>query len=576
MSRTYILTIAVCFLGSVLLMDSPTSALSEQSVIVIVRLKKGYIAVKRGQRLVLKKDWPRLKDVHPLWIINGFSATVDKRDIESLSNHPEVASVRIDKKFRLNEAPTDSILRSQWNLSVLNVESLRRMGITGRGVVVCVLDTGVDIDHKYLKGKWRGGANSWFDFFDSTLLPTDSIGHGTQVMGIILGGSEQSINGGLGIAPGAQWIAAKIFDNQGFTLLSIIHRALQWLVDPDGDPETEDSPDIVNMSWGISERPDECIQEFSEDISKLKELGIAVVTPAGNGGPSLFTSESPANYNGVISVGAIEERGELSIFSSRGPSACGLKVYPDLVAPGAGLYTTDITFGGIFDEATTIVTGTSFAAAEVTGLIALMKDAFPEMDLYSIEASLRITAKDLGEKGPDNSYGYGLVDPLGAYTWGLNAPKCLDFDHDGYFAQKDCGPLQDLDDFDPCTKALSNAKSNTVLVDISKRQYHPGERLFVTLNTLPKGFNIFIAILLPDGGLWVLDDLNSGYAIEDARDIQPWKGLCTILDLEIPRWSESGNYTLYSYAVPVGEDLVDPRFSKFLNETTFEIVDMPR
>ncbi len=150
--------------------------------------------------------------------------------------------------------------------------------------MVGIVDTGVDVDHPDLNDKWRGGNNSWFDPYGQYTSPIDPIGHGTQVAGLIAGGDNSGNQ--IGVAPNAQWIAAKIFDNAGEADISSIHMAYQWMLDPDGDPITDDAPDIINNSWGIENYVNDCVQEFNDDITTLKEAGISVVFSAGNFGPA--------------------------------------------------------------------------------------------------------------------------------------------------------------------------------------------------------------------------------------------------------------------------------------------------
>ena len=142
------------------------------------------------------------------------------------------------------------------------------------------MDSGVELSHPDLIDKWRGGTNSWFDPYQQNEQPTDIVGHGTQALGIILGGDESGYQ--IGMAPEAKWIAAKIFDNANESTLSAIHESFQWILDPDGDPLTDDAPDLVNNSWGFSTTINQCFQEFSEDIQLLREAGIGVVFSAGN------------------------------------------------------------------------------------------------------------------------------------------------------------------------------------------------------------------------------------------------------------------------------------------------------
>jgi bacillopeptidase F len=224
----------------------------------------------------------------------------------------------------------------------------------------------------------------------------------------------------------------KIFNDLGNASLSNIHLGLQWLLDPDGDPATDDAPDVVNNSWGLS-LDNTCTLDFQEDIRVLKAAGIAVAFAAGNSGPNTATSVSPANNPDGFPVGAVDASLNVSSFSSRGPSACtGVDVYPGLTAPGEAIVTTDLSFDGTARYAA--VSGTSYSSPHLAGVMALLMSAFPDAPVQALETALKQSARDLGTPGPDSEYGYGLVDADGAYA----TLAAQDSDADGYPVGNDC------------------------------------------------------------------------------------------------------------------------------------------
>jgi serine protease AprX len=386
-----------------------------------------------------------LEEPISLWAINGMAVSARPPVIRELAALTGVSSVRLDATVKLQASAAGAAPVPGWNLAAVRAPGLWASGYRGAGVVVAVVDSGVDVAHRDLAGRFRGGDNSWFDPSGKHATPYDRDGHGTQAAGLIVGEST------LGVAPHAMWIAAKIFDDDGTAKLSAIHQGFQWLLDPDNDPATDDAPDVVNNSWGFPEKVNECFREFEPDIAVLKAAGLAVVFAAGNDGPASSSSVSPANNAGGFAVGAVDESGIVEISSSRGPSACG-GIFPHVAAPGVDVQTTDLTFGGVVPGSLATVTGSSFAAPHAAGVMALLRGAYPQATPDQLEEALLAGAHDLGEPGADNEYGHGLIDAtaaLAALDGVLGAPACRDGDGDGYYPTNGCGTALDCNDGDP-------------------------------------------------------------------------------------------------------------------------------
>jgi bacillopeptidase F len=376
------------------------------------------------------------KNIKNLWIINGLSVTVPASLIDEIAAQPVVESVRLDSVIKAPVMTAGFPTVSEWNLTLIRAPELWNLGYTGTGVVVANLDTGVDINHPDLQSQWRGGTNSWFNPYSDPLnasncrtpnqcspcelssnTPCDTDGHGTGTMGVMVGGSAGGT--AIGVAPDATWIAVKIFSDAGDSYYSIIHEGFQWLLNPDGNAPTQDAPDVVNASW-VVDLIDGCDLQFQPDIRALKAAGIAVAFSAGNYGPNHSTSISPANNPESFAVGAVDQSQTIASFSSRGPSACDGNIYPEVVAPGVNIKTSDLTFGGVFPDSYAYVSGTSFAAPHVAGAMALLLSAFPDLTVSELELILKNSALDLGAIGADNAYGYGLIDVLAAYYLAQN------------------------------------------------------------------------------------------------------------------------------------------------------------
>jgi|CXWL01.1.fsa_nt_gi VCBS repeat-containing protein len=356
-------------------------------------------------------------NIKPLWIVNSIAAKVPASLIRKLSKRPGVARVYIDATLSVPLSGATTYAVPEWNLSAVHAPELWALGQTANGVVVANMDTGVDVLHPDLATRYRGGTNSWYDPHGQNPLPTDLAGavsgHGTQTMGLIVGGDSGGST--IGTAPGAQWIAAKIFNNQGTAQESHFHQSFQWMLDPDSNPLTDDAPDVVNGSFQTA-LSDVCDTRFEADVQALKTAGIAVVFAAGNSGPAMSSSSSPANNPGSFSTGAVDYFAAIADFSARGPApaACGGGLFPNIVAPGVDLITSDLTFAGQASYA--VVSGTSFAAPHVAGGMALLIGSFPNIAVTALESALIDSATDLGVAGPDNEYGYGMLNVLAAYN----------------------------------------------------------------------------------------------------------------------------------------------------------------
>jgi subtilisin family serine protease len=380
---------------------------------VVVRLQREASTTQGPIRRMLADSSARW--VRPLWVFNGLIVRATEPVIRRLAELPAVDSVDPNVVVARAADAGSAGPQPEPNIALAGAPTLWAQGNMGQGMVVANLDTGVDASHPDLTARWRGGANSWFDPYDEhPTTPTDVAGHGTQTMGVIVGGDAGGT--AIGMAPGAQWIAAKIFNDRGAATTAGIHEAFQWVLDPDGDTATADAPNVVNNSWTF--QAPGCDLSFQSDLEALRAAGILPVFAAGNGGPAGATSYSPANNPGAFAVGATDNTDAVASFSSRGPSACGEETttFPELTAPGVGVNTADLY--GFW----TTGSGTSLAGPHVAGALALLLSTRPGLSVEQQESALEQGAADLGGAGPDNDSGWGRLDAAGAADWLSTTP----------------------------------------------------------------------------------------------------------------------------------------------------------
>ncbi len=304
------------------------------------------------------------------------------------------------------------------------------LGINGTGVLVANCDTGVEGTHPALASRWRGAhghpaSECWLNLIGgSPSFPTDGHGHGTHVMGTItgLGATTQDT---VGVAWGALWIATDpINQGVGTEFNNDIIAAYQWFADPDGNPNTHDDvPDVVQNSWRINEGfgsgYTDCDSRWWAVIDNCEAAGVVTTWSAGNEGPSAQTIGSPADrattLTNAFSVGAIDATHysypwPIAGFSSRGPTGCSVpadrKFKPEVCAPGVEVYSS--VRGGGYAQVNW--DGTSMAGPHVAGVVALMRQANPDLDVDTIKEIIMQTARDHGTAGEDNTFGWGVID----------------------------------------------------------------------------------------------------------------------------------------------------------------------
>ncbi|MGE5401387.1 MAG: S8 family peptidase, partial [Ignavibacteriales bacterium] len=321
-------------------------------------------------------------------VFNGVSLTTKRWVAEEVKRLSYVQSVYEDKEVKAFDDISNRVIGADivWKMK----------GLTGKGIKIGILDTGIDYMHPDLGGgfgpdfKVAGG----YDFVNMDNDPRDDNGHGTHVAGIV------SANGYSlkGVAPDSKLWAFKVLNNGGSGLTSTIIAGIERASDPDQNPKTDDGVDIINMSLGGVGDPEDPI---SQAVDNASLAGIVCVVAAGNNG-AYQTIGSPGCARKAITVGATSNDDIITNFSSCGPANKLFNIKPDLTAPGVSIYSS-INGGGYLS-----LDGTSMATPHVAGCAALLLQLHPDWNPELIKAVLMESAKYTGND--IWKYGTGRVD----------------------------------------------------------------------------------------------------------------------------------------------------------------------
>ncbi len=284
---------------------------------------------------------------------------------------------------------------TQWGLQVINVSEVWTVS-TGASVTVAVIDSGSgpnpDLTQNLISGRSviRGRLG------DSS-IDVDTVGHGTHVAGIIAAQNNNSI-GISGVAPNAKILPIRILDSRGDGSESDLAQAIRYAVDQ--------GVQVINLSLGGTTQTG----ALQLALAYAAEKEVLVVAAAGNGGPTAGTTY-PAGNDLTLAVTAVDPTFNAPSFNQRGS-------YIDVSAPGTNICSTvriDATIdvsrrcAGV-NEPYAALSGTSMAAAHVSGVAALIYASRPDFSALQVRELIIATAKDIGIAGRDEIFGVGLID----------------------------------------------------------------------------------------------------------------------------------------------------------------------
>ncbi len=392
--------------------------------------------------------------VRPLWIHSVVALEATPAVIRAIAQRPDVARVNYDQRRGLELFPVDPGFDDVGGFGGGNqslngageiecgVELMRApdvwsdFGLTGEGVVVGVIDTGICLTHPDLVNQiWQNpneipgngiddDNNGYIDdtvgwnFEHDTNDVTDTNSHGTHVSGTVAGDGTNGVQ--TGMAPDALIMTLKFFNNLAGE--STVWEAMQY--------GTENGADVLTASlgWRHAWNPDRVTWRTICENSIA--AGVVVLYAAGNEGDCcnpVDNVRTPGDVPDVITIGATNCADNAANFSSRGPVTWeGIqpwndwpyppgKIKPTVSAPGVSTVSTSNNCSGYTEKS-----GTSMATPHVAGAVALLLQANPNLDHFDVMSILEETAVDLGEVGYDNVYGAGRVDAYEAVLLALS------------------------------------------------------------------------------------------------------------------------------------------------------------
>lgn len=387
----------------------------------------------------------KISRVKSHWIVNAINCFATAEAIEELSLHPAVLAIGFDKKYQLiweNEkrATAEPVRGIAPNITKIGADVVWNMGYTGQGIVVAVLDSGVNYDHTDLVDcMWEHPDFPYhgYNFADDNNDPKDDEGHGTHCAGTVAGTGVSGTR--TGVAPSAKIMAVRIMNSDGEGQLSHSLAGIEFAI--------ENGAHVLSMSFGYSGGGANTTRiALREAMVNTLEAGVVAAVAAGNDGsgfgPLLYPVPRnvglPGNcpppwlhpdqtieggLSAVISIGATDENDRKAKFSSIGPATwqavegfadyaynpgIGL-IRPDICAPGVDIVSLSHSNNSGYREDS----GTSMATPCMAGVIALMLSKQPDLTPADICRILETTAVPLSET-KSNYTGSGRVDAVAA------------------------------------------------------------------------------------------------------------------------------------------------------------------
>ena len=387
------------------------------------------------------KSSNEIKDVKSHWLSNMITCTASKNYIYLLSSHPDVKIIGYNKEqYLLWDEKGEKVEAQRAKspiISHVNADDAWELGYTGKGVLVAVIDTGVNIHKDIEKNLWDGGEeypNHGYNTYDNSHDISDGFDHGTHCAGIICGDGTSGTQ--TGIAPDATIMCIKVMNDGGAGDANTVCSGIEFAI--------EHGADVLNMSLGFPNASVATKEALRQTCVNALEANVAIIAAVGNDRmltismpvpnnvrtpancpPPWLHPDQQANAGGlssVIAVGAVDYFNKIADFSSKGPVSWKNTSYgdyhylpnkeiglirPDVCAPGVGIMSCDNSNSTKYKK----MDGTSQAAPCVTGVVCLMLQKKPHLTPAQICEALETSAKKLSDT-KSNDYGSGCVNAV--------------------------------------------------------------------------------------------------------------------------------------------------------------------
>lgn len=451
--------------------------------------QKDVLAILRAE-----KSSNKVSNIRCHWLSNAITCTANSDVIYLLAKHPDIEIIGYDEMRQVIDIVPESERQTSDeepyltdNIIMVEADKVWEMGYTGKGVIVAVIDSGVNYNHADLADHlWDGGPefpNHGYNVIDGNNDPMDKTGHGTHCAGTICGDGTSGIH--TGMAPDATLMCVRSLDEYGYGSASSINAGMEFAI--------EHHADVLSMSLGILNASSADKTLFRNTCVNALELGIVAAVAAGNDGkmvmapvpnnvrtpgncpPPWIHPDQEVNAGGlscVVCVGAIDYYENLYENGSMGPvtwsdtqfgdypyggSNIGL-IRPDVCAPGVAIKSLDHDN----NEGYNLQTGTSMATPCVAGVMALLLEKQNDLTPADICKALETTAKPFTET-KNNNTGSGLI----------NAYKAIASLNEGYLSFKSL-TINDIDNGNTQNGKLNageTVKLSVVLNNISEENY---------------------------------------------------------------------------------------------------------